>query len=227
VRAELALDRGDAASAVHEAERSLRRLPAEGLTDRAPALEVLVRARLAAGDAPGAAEAAGQLRAIAAASGTTASAAAAAYAEGVLAAAAASWEPARTAFEDAVDLYARSGGRWEAAQARRELARALRALGHDAAAEREARAGDEALRALGASAAPAEATAAPAGLTARELEVLRLVARGRTNAEIAAELVLSVRTVERHIANIYDKIGASGRAARAAAASYALAAGVA
>ena len=39
--------------------------------------------------------------------------------------------------------------------------------------------------------------------------------------------MLSVRTVERHIANIYDKIGASGRAARAAAASYALAAGVA
>ncbi len=226
VRAQLALDRGDAATAVHEAERSLRRLPPEGLTDRAPALEVLVRARLAAGDAPGAGEAADQLRSIAASSGTTASAAAASYAQGVLAAAAASWEEARTAFEDAVDLYARSGGRWEAAQARRELARALRALGHDAAAEREARTGDEALRALGAHAAPAEA-AAPAGLTARELEVLRLVARGRSNAEIAAELVLSVRTVERHIANIYDKIGASGRAARAAAASYALAAGVA
>jgi ATP/maltotriose-dependent transcriptional regulator MalT len=67
----------------------------------------------------------------------------------------------------------------------------------------------------------------PAGLTAREVEVLRLVARGRSNQEIATELVLSVRTVERHIANIYDKIGASGRAARAAAASYALAAGVA
>ena len=77
-----------------------------------------------------------------------------------------------------------------------------------------------------ARAAPDAATA-PAGLTAREVEVLRLVARGRSNQEIAAELVLSVRTVERHIANIYDKIGASGRAARAAAASYALAAGVA
>ena len=51
--------------------------------------------------------------------------------------------------------------------------------------------------------------------------------RGRSNQQIAGELVLSVRTVERHIANIYDKIGASGRAARAAAASYALAAGVA
>jgi DNA-binding NarL/FixJ family response regulator len=145
----------------------------------------------------------------------------------MLAAAAGEWEEARPAFEDAVDLYARSGGRWEAAQARRQLARTLRAQGHDQAAEREARAADEALRTLGAQRVPADDAAAPAGLTARELEVLRLVARGRSNNEIADELVLSVRTVERHIANIYDKIGASGRSARAAAASYALAAGVA
>src|SRR5262249_10632421 len=45
-------------------------------------------------------------------------------------------------------------------------------------------------------------------LTARELEVLQLVASGRTNKEVARDLVLSVRTVERHIANIYAKIGA-------------------
>ena len=51
----------------------------------------------------------------------------------------------------------------------------------------------------------------PAGLTAREAEVLRLVAAGLTNKEIAAELVLSVPTVERHVANIYGKIGASRR----------------
>jgi non-specific serine/threonine protein kinase len=50
------------------------------------------------------------------------------------------------------------------------------------------------------------------GLTAREVEVLRLVARGQSNKEIAAELVLSVRTVERHITNIYGKIGARGKA---------------
>jgi DNA-binding CsgD family transcriptional regulator len=49
-------------------------------------------------------------------------------------------------------------------------------------------------------------------LTAREVEVLRLVARGKTNKEIAAELVLSPATVERHITNIYAKIGARGRA---------------
>jgi pimeloyl-ACP methyl ester carboxylesterase/DNA-binding CsgD family transcriptional regulator len=52
----------------------------------------------------------------------------------------------------------------------------------------------------------------PGGLTARETEVLRLVAAGQTNSEIAEELSLSVRTVERHIDNLYGKIGARGRA---------------
>ena len=49
-------------------------------------------------------------------------------------------------------------------------------------------------------------------LTAREVEVLRLLAGGKTNGEIAEELYVSVRTVERHVANIYAKIGARGRA---------------
>jgi DNA-binding NarL/FixJ family response regulator len=52
----------------------------------------------------------------------------------------------------------------------------------------------------------------PDGLTARELEVLRLVASGRSNREIANELILSVRTVERHINNLYGKIGARSKA---------------
>jgi DNA-binding CsgD family transcriptional regulator len=52
----------------------------------------------------------------------------------------------------------------------------------------------------------------PDGLTARQVEVLRLLAGGRTNQEIAGELSLSVRTVERHVFNIYGKIGARGRA---------------
>jgi predicted ATPase/DNA-binding CsgD family transcriptional regulator len=56
-------------------------------------------------------------------------------------------------------------------------------------------------------------------LSEREREVLRLVGSGRSNAEIATELVLSVRTVEKHVANIYTKIGARGRAD---AATYAL-----
>ena len=56
------------------------------------------------------------------------------------------------------------------------------------------------------------ATAYSDELTKREVEVLRLVASGSTNNEIASDLVLSVRTVERHIGNIYAKIGARGRA---------------
>jgi DNA-binding NarL/FixJ family response regulator len=49
-------------------------------------------------------------------------------------------------------------------------------------------------------------------LTRRETEVLQMVAGGNTNKEIASHLLLSVATVERHIANIYGKIGARGRA---------------
>ena len=54
-------------------------------------------------------------------------------------------------------------------------------------------------------------------LSAREIEVLSLAARGHDNAEIAAELTLSVRTVERHLQNIYDKLDLHGKAARTGA----------
>lgn len=66
-----------------------------------------------------------------------------------------------------------------------------------------------ALLSRGAPAAPTLST--PGGLTPREVEVLRLLATGRTNSEIAAELVLSVNTVIRHIANIYGKLGLRSR----------------
>jgi pimeloyl-ACP methyl ester carboxylesterase/DNA-binding CsgD family transcriptional regulator len=56
-----------------------------------------------------------------------------------------------------------------------------------------------------------------AGLSVRELEVIRLAAEGRTNLEIGDALGLSGRTVERHLSNAYDKLGVSGKAARAAA----------
>lgn len=52
----------------------------------------------------------------------------------------------------------------------------------------------------------------PNGLTARQAEVLRLIADGKTNREIAVQLVLSQRTVQRHIADVYAKIGARNRA---------------
>jgi DNA-binding NarL/FixJ family response regulator len=107
----------------------------------------------------------------------------------------------------------------------RALAEARSRLGEESFAA-EWRAG----RALSLEAAIAEALAPaerlpasplrpPLGLTAREHEVLRLVAAGQSNAEIAETLVLSVHTVERHVANIFAKLGAHNRAEAAAVAT--------
>jgi len=59
-------------------------------------------------------------------------------------------------------------------------------------------------------------TVGRAGLTARECEVLRLVASGRTNREIAAELVISEHTVARHLQNMFAKLDLPSRAAATA-----------
>ena len=55
-----------------------------------------------------------------------------------------------------------------------------------------------------------------AGLTARELQVLRLLAAGETNRAIASSLVLAEKTVDRHVSNLYAKLGVSSRAAATA-----------
>lgn len=62
---------------------------------------------------------------------------------------------------------------------------------------------------------PGRRISRPAGLSDREVEVLRLVARGHSNAEIARELVVAPRTAEHHVQHIYGKIGVSTRAAAA------------
>jgi DNA-binding CsgD family transcriptional regulator len=63
---------------------------------------------------------------------------------------------------------------------------------------------------------PEPAPPRPAGLTEREVQVLRLIAAGRSNKQIAAELHLSPKTISRHLSNIFTKIGVSTRAAATA-----------
>ena len=58
-----------------------------------------------------------------------------------------------------------------------------------------------------------------AGLTKREVEVLRLVAKGMSNQEVAASLVISEHTVHRHVSNVFGKLGVSSRAAAVAQAA--------
>ena len=68
----------------------------------------------------------------------------------------------------------------------------------------------------------AEARRPVVPLSARELEVVSLIAQGLSNRQIAGELTLSVRTVERHIENVYNRLGISGKAGRAIVTAYAL-----
>jgi DNA-binding NarL/FixJ family response regulator len=103
------------------------------------------------------------------------------------------------------------------------LGAAYRAVGDDDAAAASFDAAVEILERLGAEAVGARARVErattvplPSGLTGREAEVLRLVASGRTNKQIAAELRLSEKTIERHLSNIFTKIGVSTRAAATA-----------
>ena len=110
------------------------------------------------------------------------------------------------------------GARYDAARARVLISTACAALGDRDAAALELREAREAFARLGArpDLARVDEGAAEHGLSARELEVLRLVATGRTNKAIAAELVLSERTVDRHVSNIFAKLGVGTRTAAAA-----------
>ncbi|TYL53068.1 response regulator transcription factor [Agromyces mariniharenae] len=113
---------------------------------------------------------------------------------------------------------------YEAARCRLIAARACRALDDEASAAMELDAARVALADLGAGQALAaaeaewstEPTPQPGGLSAREAEVLRLVAAGETNREIASDLFLSEKTVERHLSNIFGKLGVSSRSAATA-----------
>ena len=216
--ARLALDRGQAVRAVELAERVLRQVPAHRRLDRAPALEVLVSAQVARGELDGARATVASLREIERIVGTPALRASADLAEGLVEAAAGRHDAARTLLEDAVDRFERAAGRYDAARARLALATSLRALGRGAEAAAETAEAEVALRELGAAVPDAARPARSSKLatvTAREREVLSLLAGGLTNREIAARLVVSEHTAHRHVTNILRKLGLSSRTAAA------------
>ena len=108
---------------------------------------------------------------------------------------------------------------YEAARTRELVARACTALQDTETAALELDAARETYRRLGAAVdleRLEEARTSSSGLTARELEVLRLVAAGHSNKTVAGELGVSGRTVERHLSNIFDKLEVSSRSAATA-----------
>jgi LuxR family transcriptional regulator, maltose regulon positive regulatory protein len=238
-RAQLALCRSDVAAAVDLGERFLRAVPPDNRLERVAGLELLIPALVARGDRERAAVLLAELRYIAGAVGTEPMQAALHFASGFMARAAADDEEARRCFEDAAELWRRSQARYETALARLELARTLLGQGRFKPAREQTEQAQAVLNQLGGQPAAAQAArllqeiassqaagrttnTGHADLTPRELEVLSLLAAGKSNQEISQQLVLSVRTTERHISNIYAKIGASGRSARAIATAYAL-----
>lgn len=138
-------------------------------------------------------------------------------AEGDARAALAALRRARTAWQELEAPY-------EAARVRVLTGLACRALGDEDSAELELDAARRVFEQLGAAPDLArveqlsrrQAPKAPGGLTRREVEVLRLVAGGKTNRGIADELVISEKTVARHLSNIFTKLGLSSRAAATA-----------
>lgn len=97
---------------------------------------------------------------------------------------------------------------YDAARTRLLLADAYQALGDLDAAARERSAAEACFARLGVV---ASRDGLPKGLTAREVEVVRLIAAGDSNRAIAEKLVLSPKTVARHVSNIFGKVGASSR----------------
>jgi ATP/maltotriose-dependent transcriptional regulator MalT len=228
-RAALALDRGQPSEAAELADRYLRRFPDPSRVERGAGLEVSIAALARLGDHEHAEESLRQLREIATRARTRPLLAALRSSEGTLAAARGDHEAARRSFEDALDLLTASDARFEAARVRLDLASSLSAIGRHDRAKREIESAVTDFRELGADTELVRAEAmlptfrkttsmadTPlAALSERELEVLRLVAEGLTNHEIAQRLVLSEHTVNRHVANILRKLGLPTRAAAA------------
>jgi LuxR family transcriptional regulator, maltose regulon positive regulatory protein len=217
-RAWIALERGDARAAAELAERYLRQLRERDRLGRLPALELLVAAHAAHGDVGAAAAARDEMAELAEQLDTAAPRAMTRLATGTIASAAGDHDQARCCFEDAVSAFAQLGLPYEAARARRALAQSLAALRRPAEAAQEMQRATAELQALGVKlGSEAEEPASRSStLTPREREIIRLVARGLSNKEIARELGLSEHTVHRHVGNILTRLDLPSRAAAVA-----------
>ncbi|MET0896257.1 MAG: LuxR C-terminal-related transcriptional regulator [Acidimicrobiia bacterium] len=128
---------------------------------------------------------------------------------------------ARAALLDALDRWQMLRVPYEEATTRTLLGEALRQSGEAKAANASFSAAAALFEHIGAQLDARQVTDGarvphPDGLTDREIEVLRLVATGKTNSEIASDLYLSVKTVSRHLSNIFTKIGVSSRSSATA-----------
>jgi ATP/maltotriose-dependent transcriptional regulator MalT len=211
---EMDLAGGDATTAADAADRVLRRLGSASILDRFPALELLARARAVAGDGDGADAATAELEREANRLATPYMRGRARMVRARVLSAAGDHDGARQAAEDAADFFTGCSAPYEAADARLLLSSALEALGRPERAEAEARAAREAFALLSAGAQ--EHPRAREELTPREADILRLVAQGLGDAQIAERLFLSPHTVHRHIANIRTKLDVPSRAAAVA-----------
>ena len=218
----LRLAKGNAAAAAAGMHRLLEET--KETVHRPAILPAAVEVFLAVDDVDAARAAAEELARVAGLFGGQVLEAAAAFAAGsVSLAAGAGGGPAdalphlRHAWKLWIDL----GARYEAAWARVRIGLACRALGDEESALSELGVAGRTFAEIGAEPARVEVERLlgrdlPDGLTAREVEVLRLVASGRSNPQIAADLFLSQKTVQRHLSNIFGKTGVTSRTAAAA-----------
>jgi DNA-binding NarL/FixJ family response regulator len=220
--ARLELVRGETALAAATIHRRLNRIGDDNVLS-APFLVLLVDVQLAQGDVEGASASADRLDAIAGRSGLARIAAAAAHARGRVALARHAPD-APSVLEDSVAHFVAAGMSVDAARARLDLARALEddqpdvavAEARSALAEFEKvgapRDGDAAAELLRRHGVRGRTGPKEAGLlTRREQEVLQLVAEGLTNADIAARLHLSSKTVGHHVSSVLAKLGVKSR----------------
>lgn len=202
---------------------AVRRLLAEPRdpVHRSQLLPGAVEVLLAVDDVEAAAEAAGELVSLAEQFGSAALLAMARYAQGSALLADGDDAAALVELRRALQGWQTVMAPYEIARCRVVIARALRKLGDADSASGELAAARRVFHELGTTPAELDVTrllspAHPAGLTDREVEVLRLVATGRSNHEIAKALFLSDKTVARHLSNIFAKLDVTSRTAAAA-----------